>query len=221
MNQTIENDRIESIISDHYSIVVKEQYIQFGKNILELFTDKQCLSGVIHTLKYRVKSDTSLRDKIRRKYDRVHNGESLRDIITDFVGVRVLVLFSHQLETIHNFINSNIGPNGVQLFEAPKAYTWDPEMKSFFERLGLICEAKDSLYTSLHYVVKPNTQSTLTCEIQVRTLYEEIWGEIDHMINYPYLSTNTHCVEQLKVLARLTTTGSKLLDSIYKSHINS
>ena len=218
MNQLIDNDRIDSIIEDQYSIDVKERYIQFGKNILALFTDKQCLSGIIHTLKYRVKSNSSLRDKIRRKYDRVQNGESLRDIITDFVGVRVLVLFSHQLETIHNFIYSNIGPDGVQLYEDPKAYTWDPEMKSFLEGLGIKCESKDSLYTSLHYVVKPNTQSNLTCEIQVRTLYEEIWGEVDHLINYPRPSKNTHCVEQLKVLARLTTTGSRLLDSIHKSH---
>ncbi|WP_315782452.1 hypothetical protein [Bradyrhizobium sp. SZCCHNPS1003] len=32
-------------------------------------------------------------------------------------------------------------------------------------------------------VARPD--SPLSCEIQVRTLFEEIWGEIDHQLNYP------------------------------------
>lgn len=67
--------------------------------------------------------------------------------------------------------------------EPPKAYTWDPESTKFFSDLGLEVYTKDSYYTSIHYIVKPNnSHSIVCCEIQVRTLFEEIWGEIDHAI---------------------------------------
>ena len=69
------------------------------------------------------------------------------------------------------------------------------------------------------YLVKPNNkQSVIFCEIQVRTMFEENWGEIDHSINYPHPTENIACKEQLKVLAKLVSTGTRLSDSIFRSH---
>lgn len=56
-----------------------------------------------------------------------------------------------------------------------------------------------------------------TAEIQVRTLAEELWGEVDHTINYPHPSTVIACKEQIKVLARLTSSCTRLVDSIFLS----
>jgi ppGpp synthetase/RelA/SpoT-type nucleotidyltranferase len=42
-------------------------------------------------------------------------------------------------------------------------------------------QQKESYYTSIRYLVKPRHD-----EIQVRTLFEEIWGGIDHTIYYPH-----------------------------------
>lgn len=103
------------------------------------------------------------------------------------------------------------------LVEPPKAYTWDPESKQFFESLEIGVEIKESYYTSVHYVVRPRLDSPLCCEIQVRTLFEEIWGEVDHTLNYPTKSENLACREQLKVLAKLVGAGSRLVDSIFRS----
>ena len=58
----------------------------------------------------------------------------------------------------------------------------------------------------------------MCCEIQVRTLFEEIWGEIDHAINYPVATESVACKEQLRVLAKLASTGSRLADSIFRSY---
>ena len=102
------------------------------------------------------------------------------------------------------------------LFEAPKAYTWDPESKIFFDSLDINTEQKDTFYTSIHYVLKPNSRSKATCEVQVRTLLEEVWGEIDHTMNYPTAVTNEQCREQIRVLARLVGAGSHLADSIMR-----
>ena len=63
----------------------------------------------------------------------------------------------------------------------------------------------------------PKVGSKIKCEIQVRTLYEEVWGEIDHSLNYPYKCDSLSCKEQLKVLAQLTAAGTRLANSIVKS----
>ena len=53
-----------------------------------------------------------------------------------------------------------------------------------FQSLGIRVQRDDSLCTSLHCVVKQNLTNGRSCELQVRTLAEEIWGEISHTINY-------------------------------------
>ncbi|MGH9905928.1 MAG: hypothetical protein ACRD8U_10160 [Pyrinomonadaceae bacterium] len=58
----------------------------------------------------------------------------------------------------------------------------------------------------------------VTYEIQVRTLADEIWGEIDHKINYPYPHDSLSCREQIKALARVASSCSRLVDSIVASH---
>lgn len=73
-------------------------------------------------------------------------------------------------------------------------------------------------YRSVHYVVKPNNPNPTCCEIQVRTLFEEIWGEIDHNINYPHKTDDIACKEQLRVLSKLVSTGTRLADSIFRTY---
>ena len=63
-------------------------------------------------------------------------------------------------------------------------------------------------------VDEASKDSPVSCEIQVRTLLEEVWGEIDHLVNYPKPTDNVACREQIGVLARLVSAGSRLADSI-------
>src|SRR5207244_6540861 len=79
-------------------------------------------------------------------------------------------------------------------------------------------ERKESLYTSVHYTIKQNSTNRRVCELQVRTLAEEVWGEISHKINYPHETDSVACKEQLKVLARLVSGCSRLVDSIVASY---
>lgn len=86
---------------------------------------------------------------------------------------------------------------------------------------SLPVESKESFYTSIHYLVRPRKDSDICCEIQVRTLFEEIWGEVDHSLNYPYETSNIACREQILVLAKLVGAGSRLVDAIFRSHDSS
>jgi hypothetical protein len=74
------------------------------------------------------------------------------------------------------------------------------------------------MYSSVHYVVQPRSRVQVTYEVQVRTLADEIWGEIDHRINYPYPHESLACREQIKALARVASSCSRLVDSIVASH---
>ncbi len=172
---------------------------------------------VIHSVKSRLKHPQHLREKIQRKSapENPMTPSNIFDRITDIAGVRVIHLYQAQFSQIHQAI---IESRDWVLYEPPKAYTWDPESTAFFARHGLSVEVKESLYTSIHYVVKPRLDSPVCCEIQVRTLFEEIWGEIDHLLNYPTPTDNLSCRDQIGVLARLVGAGSRLADSIFRTY---
>ncbi|WP_408735753.1 hypothetical protein [Acetobacter malorum] len=101
-----------------------------------------------------------------------------------------------------------------------KAFTWDPEAKQFFEHFELDIVFRDTYYTSVHYLIKPRADSPICCELQVRTLFEEIWGEVDHRINYPKKTEDISCREQLMVLSKIVGAGSRLVDSIQRTISN-
>jgi len=175
---------------------------------------------ILHSIRSRLKDPEHLREKIKRKIGdgRTVSSENVFEQITDLAGVRVLHLYQDQFPEIHRCIEEHVAQGEWAYFESPRAYTWDPECRDFFERQGLEVHLKESFYTSIHYVVKPRQDSLTTCEIQVRTLFEEIWGEIDHTINYPVPTAVEQCREQILVLARLVGAGSRLADSIFRAH---
>lgn len=175
---------------------------------------------IVHSLKARLKDPNHLLDKLKRKSQEgiIITKETLFDQVTDLAGVRVLHLYQDQFEAIHSEIMLKINSGDWGFVEDPKAITWDPETRDFYNKLGILTEVRDSYYTSVHYLVKPNNSSRICCEIQVRTLFEEIWGEIDHAINYPHKTESVACVEQLRVLSKLVSTGTRLSDSIFRSY---
>ena len=104
-----------------------------------------------------------------------------------------LALWQKEFNTIYNLISDN------KISKFPK---------KFVQFIGFTI-----------YIVKPNnSKSDITCEIQVRTLFEEIWGEIDHTINYPHETESIACREQIRVLAKLVSTGTRLADSIFRTY---
>lgn len=175
---------------------------------------------IVHSVKSRMKDWQPLREKIQRKSSTEDpiTPENIFNRITDIAGVRVLHLYQSQFTQIHSAIEQKLDSQDWILYEQPKAFTWDPESQSFFADHGLSVEVRESLYTSIHYVIKPREDSPVSCEIQVRTLFEEIWGEIAHLVNYPIPTDSVFLKEQIGVLARLVGAGSRLADSIWRTH---
>ncbi len=175
---------------------------------------------IIHSIKTRFKDPSHLDDKIQRKLEKGISitKENLFEEINDLIGIRVLHLHQDQFVRINAEITDKIDSGDWKFVESPKAYTWDPESIKMFENLKITHELRETYYTSVHYVITPNNDNPVSCEIQVRTLFEEIWGEIDHIINYPHPTDSIASKEQLRVLAKLVSTGTRLADSIFRSH---
>jgi putative GTP pyrophosphokinase len=198
----------------------REEFELFRKQVADFFLISRRFNEhplpVVHSIKTRIKDTEHLREKIKRKWgDGPLSPENIFSRITDIAGVRVIHLHSKQFEEIHQGIMSRIDEGFWSLHESPVAYSWDPEATAYFQSLGLDAITRESYYTSIHYVVKPQAGAFLTCEIQVRTLFEEAWGEIDHSLNYPSPTNSLACREQLRVLAKLASTGTRLADSIF------
>ncbi len=203
----------------------KRLYEFFLKSVeSDFLSDPYLNSGtptVIHSTRSRLKDEEHLALKIHRKRadGREINEENLLSTITDLAGLRVLHLHQNQFGKIHSFINGKVKAKSWKLLEKPIAYTWDPDSVNYFKKFGLRTSVKASYYTSVHYLVAPaNAEVGTSCEIQVRTLFEEAWGEIDHSINYPKPTKVLANIEQLRVLSRLVSTGSRLADSIFNVH---
>jgi putative GTP pyrophosphokinase len=180
---------------------------------------------IVHSYKRRIKDREHLRRKVERKVSsgKKITSENLFSEITDLAGVRIMHIFQEHFQEIDSIIRSRIDGGDWVLAERPKAYTWDPEAAEFFGKFDLEVLQKPTSYTSVHYLIKPRKDSPLCCEVQVRTLFEEIWGEVDHQMNYPVPTENLSCKEQIKVLSKIVGAGSRLLDSlnrVYQDHKN-
>jgi len=214
----IQNKDIIQCINEHI-----HDYEIFADRIVSYITRDPILKEHVHSHKKRTKDMDHLNEKISRKNDKLKelghveiNKDNVMDLITDIVGIRILHLHQGQFDAIHKRLMKYVEDGELALYENPKAYTWDPEYASFFRDEGINTEQKESFYTSVHYVFKANPTSKITCEVQVRTLFEEVWGEIDHAVNYPKESESIFIKEQLKVFARIVGAGTRMSHSIFK-----
>ena len=200
-----------------------------AENVFALLSKHPTLRRVIHSMKWRIKDPAHLRDKLIRKTLEAAaaakaggevpapiTAENLFDRIEDLAGVRILHLNTEQFRDINTAV-LQILASQRWVVDGPVANTWDDEFREFFSEMGIETVARDSLYTSVHYVLKANPESPFKCELQVRTLAEEIWGEVSHSVNYPTETASIACREQIKALARLTSGCIRLVDSIFAS----
>lgn len=144
----------------------------------------------IHFVKSRVKDSERLIEKIIRKTpgrkekygsDFQFTVENYKDEITDLIGVRAIHIFKEDWEDIHNFIM-----NTWKVAEITANVREGDDTKRFDELNIQVCSRKSG-YRSVHYLIEffPTNQKVIA-EIQVRTIFEEGYGEIDHQLRYSH-----------------------------------
>lgn len=204
--------------SDH-----RPQIELFHDQFLMALRSSAALSTCIHSMRSRLKAADHLADKLARKIHECGEANKTFEIspdnllvkVNDLVGVRLLHLYTRQIPAIDAALRAVFKEGKYDLLEGPFARTWDDESRQFFTDCKIETQESPSMYTSVHYVIGSASRTTLTAEIQVRTLMEEVWGEVDHTMNYPHPIGSVACREQLKVLARVTSSASRLVDSIF------
>lgn len=161
----------------------------------------------VHSLRFRMKSE----ERVKAKITKPPKGggvpiQKLSDI-HDLAGVRVLHLRQQDIEPIHQFI---IGNANWQIVDEAVAINWDDRFAPLLERLGIRRDPRPGEYTSIHYSVG---SEGLVCEIQVRTLFEEIWGELDHPF-YEHPERKVLAARHLTLLHRLCTIGAFVIEDL-------
>ena len=160
--------------------VIIEEFKQ-NKSTLDLFRDRihNLLQDLfthsnirIHQISCRTKELESLSKKIDSKFGKY---KKLQDI-TDLVGIRIITYLESEVDNVAELIE--------------KEFTKDPE-NSIDKR---ILKADQFGYRSLHIVVELNkSRSALTeyesykglkCEIQIRSILQHAWAEIEHDLGY-------------------------------------
>ncbi|TPO01711.1 RelA/SpoT domain-containing protein [Mesorhizobium sp. B1-1-5] len=218
-------DTAQQVDSQHDAIIAQYERVKhdlgiFMEGVVKYIGEHPDLirtgHRIVHSYKSRLKDNDHLREKIKRKIamGKTVTADNLFSFITDLAGVRILHLFQENFADIDAVIRKKVTDGDWIFAERPKAYTWDPEAVIFFNNFDLDVSEKSTSYTSVHYLIRPRADSPLCCEVQVRTLFEEIWGEVDHQINYPMPTDNIACREQIKVLSKIVGAGSRLLDSL-------
>ncbi len=168
---------------------------------------QKCLG--VHSLSYRVKDTKHLIEKIIRKnpkYLEAGNALSLNNYereITDLMGIRILILFKEDWLEVHNYLMEMYK---TVLIEEPFAYVREGDQTDLYENKIKI--KKEKPYRSVHYVIQ--SDKGFAIEIQVRTLYEEAWSEIDHKLRYPYNLTNEMLANYINIMNRLTGMGDEM-----------
>ena len=199
--------------------------------LLESLTQDPELRDFVHFTKHRVKAEDSLRAKLERRASSMEDVEdksapdidfidesNLFETITDLAGLRIIHLHTEQLFRMHPLILKILNREKYTLAGPPTAYCWDVEYRNLFKGVGIETIQRQSMYTTVHYDILAKRETGIRCELQVRSLMDEVWAEVSHRVNYPNTSPSATCRDQMKVLARLTSGCGRLVDSIFKTH---
>jgi len=167
----------------------------------------------VHSVKMRIKNSEHLLAKVFRKADNWRddpvNVDNYRQRITDLIGLRAIHLFKEDWFSIDDRICAI-----WELVEEPCANvrSGDPDIRiEEFRRKGCRIHEHPFGYRSVHYLVKSKPEKqTLTAEIQVRTIFEEGWSEIDHRLRYPNNQDDVLVGQLLAILNRLAGSADEM-----------
>jgi len=202
----------------------REEFANIAQRVERDLVEHAKLRPLIHSTKRREKEPDHLRGKLERQaYEARNAGEkftltetNMFDRLGDLAGVRLLHIHTEQLTVIHPTVMEILAFHKYKLRKTPLVYSWDVEREKYLRDLGFDVQIRPKMYTSAHYVFEPHWGG-MACELQVRTLAEELWGEVSHTIDYPIPTGSIACREQLAALARIASGCTRLVDAIFAS----
>ncbi len=178
----------------------KEKYEKLAGYIVRFIKDDPSAPGEsIHTILYRIKKEARLIEKIDQENARAgadtpritHSNFHKR--IGDIIGIRIICLRLSDIVKVEAYLQFLIEEKILQLMQEPDhkrsfVLPIDPG-KADLQKFNL----QYSGYSSIHYQIRLGENSDasqaykkIEVELQLRTILEEAWGEIDHKYRYVY-----------------------------------
>lgn len=217
-----------NIFLQKYNITIKE-YEESGvcwDNLLEIYNDYLILrpkleniakfisdtlrsADKVHSIRYRTKDPEHLLEKIIRKKKFDVTSKNYLEKITDLIGIRALHLYKDDWESIHDFINDNwlLKENVTALVRTGDS----KDLLELYSKKNCDIKEHEMGYRSVHYIIECSaTKEKIFAEIQVRTIIEEAWSEIDHQIRYPYNINDKMLQNYLATFNRLAGTADEM-----------
>lgn len=147
--------------------IYNDVLFDFSKKIKHNLDNMQ----IHYNLKYRVKSFESYYKKYIKKYREFGNKHSID--ITDVMALRVICFFLEDIKEVEKMILEK-----YSILEE--------------ERKGDTQSFKEFGYNSIHFLVKLpvdllikyGIENQMVCEIQIRTILQDAWAEVEHEIVY-------------------------------------
>lgn len=148
--------------------------------------------SAVHSVRWRLKDPEHLLEKIVRKradqapkYAEIDKANYM-SIVTDLIGLRALHLFKEDWQQVHLFLAD------WKHHEEATAYVREgdsEQVRAAYANAGCNVRVHSAGYRSVHYVISSRPQKDeILEEVQVRTIFEEGWSEIDHRVRYPNFS---------------------------------
>jgi len=174
---------------------------------------------LVHSVRFRTKDPDHLIEKIIRKNranrDYHPTPDNYRELVTDLIGIRVLHLFKEDWVFINEFILEQ-----WDLMDKVVANIREGDSEALVSSYkNNECDVRihPAGYRSVHYLIKIETEdNSFIGEVQVRTIFEEAWSEIDHTIRYPYATDDEILSEYLVIFNRLVGSADEMGSFIKK-----
>lgn len=179
-----------------------------------------------HSLRCRAKNPEHLIEKIIRKRGKEQsqkykdiNAKNYKTVIRDLIGIRILVIKKEDWESIFNEIihmfPQNKNNTRCYMAEKPIAYIRYGDRDIYNDKIKK--EYSNKGYRSQHYIV---WFKGYYCEIQVRTLAEEVHGEFDHLVKYPYRDDNNFLLRYTNTFAEFTNAIDEMISTCLQMQEN-
>lgn len=203
-------EKLSDIYTD-YKYACYNDYQSTARNLVSYLEDEapenaRCIYG-------RAKNPEHLIEKIIRKAGtensekyRLIDKENYKTKVTDLVGIRILVLAKEEWDEIDKHIHDKFQNN---FLEPPVAYVCYGD-REIFDQNRILVDYTNKGYRSQHYLVEYENKK---CEIQVRTLAEEVYGEYDHRVRYPYQTDNKFLHRYSKIISKSTSELDDLIST--------
>lgn len=197
----------------------QEELEQCCRHLEEHFLKDMTIS--IHSIRTRAKNPRHLIEKIIRKRGKDQSTKYIgidvsnyREIIHDLIGARILILAKEEWEGVFDWMMEKFpgsSDDGIYMAERPMAFTRYGDRDIYGNKIYK--EHTSRGYRSQHYVVKIDGYF---CEVQVRTLAEEVYGEFDHRVKYPYRNDNHFLLRYTNTVAQLTDSIDEIISTCFE-----